>query len=65
MKFLSSSGIINLELTRDELHLIYGCIYASTQFVDDVDFAAVSGHYKADAHQLLDAIAKILDSVPG
>ena len=52
-----------LSVGKEKLIFIYSIVYASIQFVDDVDFASLTGKYKEDGRKLLDELQKLLDEL--
>ncbi len=53
----------SIKIDYEELHFVYSIIYAAIQFIDDVDFAAVTGAYKDDARKLKKFLLEYLDKM--
>ena len=62
MQFNSVDDQIQIRLSKDDFKFLYMVVYAAVQFVDNVDFASVTGLYKEDARKFLDEADKQLSS---
>jgi hypothetical protein len=59
---ISDDGeLVNIELTRDNYHLIWRALYATGHFIGNKDFYAVSGFTTLDALQLCDQLGENFD----
>jgi hypothetical protein len=54
MKLDSVGDQINIQLSREEFRFLYMNVYVAIQFVDDVDFASVTGLHKENARKFLE-----------
>ena len=62
MKFKQLDDDVEIHLNQQEFNFLYMTVYAAIQFVDNIDFAAVTGLFKEDARRFLDEANKSLRS---
>ena len=60
MEFTRVNDKVEVRLTQEEFRFLYMVVYSAVQFVDDVDFASVTGLYKVEARRFLDEADKQL-----